>query len=184
MSAVITQVFVITSGPHVGKTCNIVGHAFVEGRLAFRGSAEQVQVLTNIFSFNGIEPDRGGAPAVAADEQNFEAHSTWAEPPAPAAEQAATEQPVPQDSRDDATGEDGSLEQQGEDADLQAMLGKPSLGEAVAALDPENDAHWTSNNLPNLEALTGLTGSKVARGQVEAIASGYTRAKAKVAKQG
>lgn len=61
--------------------------------------------------------------------------------------------------------------------------GKLTLGEAIGALDPENDRHWTSNNLPALDVLEELTGKKVARNEVDAVAEGYTRAKARAAKQ-
>lgn len=60
---------------------------------------------------------------------------------------------------------------------------KPSIAEAIGQLDPENDAHWTSNNLPSLDHLGELVGKKVARGEVDAVAEGYTRAKARAAKQ-
>lgn len=64
-----------------------------------------------------------------------------------------------------------------------APTGKPTLGEAIGALDPENDKHWTSNNLPALDVLEELTGKKVARDEVNSVANGYTRAKARAAKQ-
>lgn len=69
-----------------------------------------------------------------------------------------------------------------DDAMLAQALGM-SLGEAIGTLDPENDAHWTSNNLPALEPLADLIGKKVSRGDVDAVADGYTRAKARAAKQ-
>ena len=61
--------------------------------------------------------------------------------------------------------------------------GKPTLGEAIGQLDPEDDKHWTSNNLPALDVLEAMTGKKVARSDVDAVAEGYTRAKARAAKQ-
>ena len=64
-----------------------------------------------------------------------------------------------------------------------AAPGKPTLAEAIGALDPDVDAHWTSNNLPSLDYLSELTGKKAARGDVDAVAEGYTRAKARAAKQ-
>lgn len=64
-----------------------------------------------------------------------------------------------------------------------APVGKPTLGEAIGALDPENDKHWTSNNLPALDVLEELTGKKVTRDEVNSVADGYTRAKARAAKQ-
>lgn len=60
---------------------------------------------------------------------------------------------------------------------------KPSLAEAIGLLDSEVDAHWTSNNLPNLDHLSDLTGKKTSRDEVNALAEGYTRAKARAAKQ-
>lgn len=62
-------------------------------------------------------------------------------------------------------------------------VGKPTLGEAIGRLDPDDDKHWTSNNLPALDVLEALTGKKVARSDVDAVADGYTRAKARAAKQ-
>ena len=75
------------------------------------------------------------------------------------------------------------LVQSREELDAVKQSGKPTLGEAIGALDPENDKHWTSNNLPALDVLEELTGKKVARDEVNAVAEGYTRAKARAAKQ-
>lgn len=61
--------------------------------------------------------------------------------------------------------------------------GKPTLGEAIGQLDPNDDKHWTSNNLPALDVLESMTGKKAARSDVDAVAEGYTRAKARAAKQ-
>lgn len=58
------------------------------------------------------------------------------------------------------------------------------LAEAIGTLDPDNDAHWTSNNLPSLEYLTDVVGKKVGRADVDAVADGFTRAKAKALKAG
>ena len=70
-----------------------------------------------------------------------------------------------------------------QDAPNGAPDAKLSLAEAIGLLDPGVDAHWTSNNLPSLERLGELTGKKVARSDVDAVAEGYTRAKARAAKQ-
>ena len=53
---------------------------------------------------------------------------------------------------------------------------------AEEAANPNEDKHWTSNNLPNLEHLGELIGKKVARAEVDAVAEGYTRAKARAAR--
>lgn len=57
---------------------------------------------------------------------------------------------------------------------------KPSLAEAIGQLDPENDAHWTAQGLPAMDAIENIMGSKsVTRADVNAAADGYTRDKAK-----
>lgn len=59
---------------------------------------------------------------------------------------------------------------------------KPTLEEALAQLDPEDATSWTSNNLPSVEKLSTLTGTKVTRENVNGLADGYTRAKARAAR--
>lgn len=69
-------------------------------------------------------------------------------------------------------------------AELDAQASStPTLAEAIGMLDPAVDGHWTSNNLPALDVLEELTGKKPARSEVDAVAEGYTRAKARAAKQ-
>lgn len=53
------------------------------------------------------------------------------------------------------------------------------LAEAIGLLDPGQDAHWTSNNLPSLKFLATLVNRDVDRREVEEVAAGYTRAKAR-----
>ena len=98
--------------------------------------------------------------------------------PATPAEQASGEQPKadeqPKQEGTDAAPKQESIKDESE---------KPTLGEAVAELDPDADADWTSNNLPSIERLSAITGIKVTRAQVDEVAEGYTRARARQAKQ-
>lgn len=82
-----------------------------------------------------------------------------------------------------SSGDGSGVGSQAHDSNPPQDQAKPTLAEAIGQLDPEVDAHWTSNNLPSLDVLTELTGSKVGRADVEAVADGYTRAKARAAKQ-
>ena len=50
--------------------------------------------------------------------------------------------------------------------------------EAVRALDPQNDEHWTADGLPRLDAVENLLGSDVSRKTVTDAASSFTRAAA------
>jgi hypothetical protein len=55
------------------------------------------------------------------------------------------------------------------------------IAEALKKLDPANDDHWTSNNLPALDEIGELLGQDVTRAQVNEVAQGYTRAAARAA---
>jgi hypothetical protein len=57
------------------------------------------------------------------------------------------------------------------------------LAEAVGRLDPEEEAHWTPQGLPNLDALRDKAGRGVTRREVDAVATGYNRTLARRAKE-
>lgn len=203
-----SQKFVLV-GPHEGKTVAVNGHEFVDGEYEFHGSSQQIAVLTNIFSFYGAVPAekaeldrlRGGpqrepgrsrkeldeAIRGLPGEQNdpdyvvnaMRAH--FGEDLFTDADEARVRELVVKPAGDapqtPAVGSDTN------DKDQKDPVA-PSLAEAIGMLDPEVDSHWTSNNLPGLDDLERLTGKKVTRQEVDAIASGYTRAKARQAKAG
>ncbi len=162
-------------GPHKGKTMQVNGHPFVGGEYIYYGSHEQIATLTRVFSNYAAIPADMAELAALREER--------------AAVAVATTTPAP------AVVEEAAVEQASEEEELAAMLGdatttpapvleeqvpeRPSLAEAVGKLDPEDDAHWTSNNLPSIDYLTTLTGKKPSRGEVEAVAEGYTRSKAR-----
>lgn len=58
------------------------------------------------------------------------------------------------------------------------------LAEAVGRLDPGEDAHWTPQGLPNLDALRDQAGRRVTRREIDAVAKGYNRTSARRAKEG
>ena len=56
------------------------------------------------------------------------------------------------------------------------------LQKAVLGLDPTDDTHWTKDGKPAMTAVEKLYGSAgITRADVEAVAPGYTRDKAKAA---
>jgi hypothetical protein len=162
----------ILIGPHAGKTLAVNGHEFVDGEYEFVGSHEQIATLTRIFSFYGaVTAQEAHTMALAAElaamrkpvaatQEELASAVAPATQAAPVAEPAATPAPAAATSVAEAM----------------------TLGEAIGALDPEVDAHWTSNNLPSLDHLGELTGKKVARSDVDTVADGYTRAKARAAR--
>jgi hypothetical protein len=164
MSSTVTE-FRIT-GVNKGKTQVVHGHQFTDGVLQFEGSAEQAATLARIFEFYEV------FPADTAELMELKAAmgegSKLATPAAPTPEaNAAAEAAAAQAALEQALGEDD------------APSGRPTLAEAIGQLDPENDAHWTSNNLPSIDALAALTGKPATRAEVNELAEGYTRAKAR-----
>lgn len=184
--------FVLT-GPHAGKTMDINGHQFEKGEYTFYGSVAQAAVLGNVFSFYGAFPaDRLPKAQDQGDEELAAAEAKKAE--ATKAEEVAKIEAAKADEDDFEKalgGSDDSDKPNAEASQSIATEAKPeqqtqvklSLAEAIGALDPENDEHWTSNNLPSLDFLATLTGKKPSRDDVETLADGYTRAKARSAKQ-
>ena len=68
----------------------------------------------------------------------------------------------------------------GEQAPIKAKI--ETVANALQALDPANDEHWTSRGVPSIEALTKMLGQAVTRAEIEAAAPDFTRSVAKSAK--
>lgn len=174
--ASVNQKFVLV-GPHAGQTMHVNGHEFVDGEMTFQGSAEQAATLERVFEFYGAMTAEKAELHALRGEQKPEGDKQ----PDSTAQVDSGASGGQADAQGSATSTEAAKPTQ--DAPSGAPDAKPSLAEAIGLLDPEVDAHWTSNNLPNLEHLGELTGKKVARDEVNAVAEGYTRAKARAAKQ-
>jgi hypothetical protein len=201
MSTSKTQKFVLV-GPHAGKTIAINGHEFVDGEFTYAGSEQQVATLARVLEFYGAVP----AEQAELQELRAEKQSKGQVPPTrKQLDEALAGLPGEQTdpdyvvnsmrsffgdlftSGDEMMVRETVVAKPATDAGAGADLSdapKPTLAEAIGLLDPEVDSHWTSNNLPGLDDLERLTGKKVSRQEVDAIASGYTRAKARQAKAG
>jgi hypothetical protein len=46
---------------------------------------------------------------------------------------------------------------------------------ALLALDPEKDAHWTTDNLPRLDVMKELVGAEVSRADIQAVSKSFNR---------
>jgi hypothetical protein len=90
----------------------------------------------------------------------------------------------------DDVAEDGSIEVQApapevvpvaQDVDLSQT--DIDLAEAVGRLDPDDDASWTPQGIPNLEALKDAVGRRVTRKEVDGVARGFNRTGARAARE-
>ena len=72
--------------------------------------------------------------------------------------------------------DNGGGEQQPEGAKIE------TVADALQALDPKVDEHWTARGVPSIEAMTKLLGRSVSRAEIEEQAPDYTRSVAKAAK--
>lgn len=72
--------------------------------------------------------------------------------------------------------DNGGGEQQPEGAKIE------TVADALQALDPKVDEHWTARGVPSIEAMTKLLGRAVSRAEIEEQAPDYTRSVAKAAK--
>ena len=72
--------------------------------------------------------------------------------------------------------DNGGGEPKPEDAKIE------TVADALQALDPSKDDHWTSRGVPSIEAMVKLLGRNVTRAEIEEVAPDYTRSVAKAAK--
>jgi Mg-chelatase subunit ChlI len=86
------------------------------------------------------------------------------------------EKPEGEQHQENPSQDNGGGEQQPEGAKIE------TVADALQALDPSTDEHWTSRGVPSIEAMTKLLGRQVTRAEIEEVAPDYTRAVAKAAK--
>lgn len=144
-------------GPKAGEDQVINGHFFEKGQFSIEVNDQQYKGLTNLFSYYSVLPTDEAELAAALDGDAADTGPKAPEVPLTGGSATAN------DPQTDGTP-------------------KPTLAEALGALDPENDAHWTSNHLPAIDHLETVTGTKVSRADVNTLAEDFTRAKARAVK--
>jgi len=194
------QRFVLV-GPHLGKTLNVNGHPFVDGEYTFQGPAHQVDSLAKIFKryaalpvedakayqleylkANGSSEEQDAVAQYEAQQQQQQQQQDSQkadQSEAQASDQPAADRPVTPAAAQPAADQSDMPAADPQDGPAQKL----TLAEAIGSLDTEVDDHWTSNNLPAIDTLADLTGKAVTRAEVNEVAEGYTRAKARAAKQ-
>lgn len=180
--------FVIV-GPHAGKTMEIHGRKFVKGVHDANHTPAECALLEHTFGlFYSVHREE----LAPRKQQEYDMEN-----PTNGAPKVPVHRDVPQGTGPSAGAAAAPGKRDAEAAPLSGerapvdnggpgrAAGEPSnplsLADAIAKLDPEDDEHWTSNNLPALDILAALTAGKVARKDVEESAPGHTRAKAREA---
>lgn len=60
-----------------------------------------------------------------------------------------------------------------------AVMAPTTVADALKALDPENDMHWTARGVPSVDAVSALLARGVTRSEIEAVAPDLTRTAAR-----
>ena len=169
MSTVIQTTFVLT-GPLAGRTVRLGSqpYPFDNGRLTITAPAEEVALHARFL------------------ERNWQAYPEGH----PALKDVPEGQPVSSDVQPNVGGTEagGVPDGDGQPAVLTDPVKEPTvelntkLQKAVLGLDPADDTNWTKDGKPAMTAVEKLYGSTgITRADVEAVAPGHTRDKAKAA---
>lgn len=189
MPTVIETVFHLT-GDLAGQTIRLgsLPYPFENGQLVIRATADEMALHARFLERNWqAYPE--GHPALKEKADGKRDLQEGSQPdgqqplhgdlqPNGSGPEAGDPAPVGGGSLEAATGEAGSVSNgDGQPAELNTKLQK-----AVLALDPADDSHWTKDGKPAMTAVEKLYGSAgITRADVEAVAPGHTRDKAKAA---
>lgn len=190
------KVTVVLTGPDTGRTCLLHGKDFVNGEMVVSGTHSEVETQLRYIARTCRAYPLGSPELADAQERDHSRgiqHST-----SPSTGQGdhqrlrsgSRESPrrVQEVSADHGPGFDPVVSADGPEGMGAGGSGYEDswlppeqitqIGNAVLALDPENDSHWTEDGLPSVEALaSALANPSISRQTIEAIAPGYTREK-------
>lgn len=155
-----------------GQTINLGGHQFVDGVFTFGPNEDNVVPSDEEVRLKGI--------ALARNYQAFRLGTTDYE----AAVKRLKGGEAPEGELDVAQRETKQQQEQ-QQAPVEARARGGAIRTAIGALDPDNDAHWTSTGLPAVEAVRELSKfDDVSRADITNLAPNLTRDEAKKVKSG
>lgn len=201
MSTIVQTTFVLT-GALAGRTIRLGSqpYAFERGRLTITAPAEDVALHARFLERNWqAYPE--GHPALKEEKPNGQRDlqtSTQQDGQPPVSSdvqpngggtEAGDAAPVSGGGVEAEAGQAGGVpDGDGQPAVLTDPAKEPTvelntkLQKAVLGLDPADDTHWTKDGKPAMTAVEKLYGSAgITRADVEAVAPGHTRDKAKAA---
>ena len=171
MSTVIQTTFVLT-GPLAGRTIRLGSqpYPFDNGRLTITAPAEEVALHARFLERNWqAYPE--GHPALKEVPDGPRDLQEGSQPDG--------QQPVHSDVQPNGEGQPAVLTDPVKEPTVELNT---KLQKAVLGLDPADDTNWTKDGKPAMTAVEKLYGSAgITRADVEAVAPGHTRDKAKAA---
>ncbi len=200
MSTIIQTTFVLT-GPLKGKTVNLgsLPYRFADGRTTLIASVEDTALHARFLERNwqaypegppALEGQTDGQREVQTNtQQDGQPPVSSDVQPNGGGTEAGGEADHGAGATDPEAGQAGSVPGgDGQQAQLNPAGDPPppevntKLQKAVQSLDPADDNHWTRDGKPAMSAVEKLYGSAgITRADVEAVAPGWTREKAKAA---
>ena len=169
MSTIIQTTFVLT-GALAGRTIRLGSQPYVfeNGRLTITAPAEEIALHARFLERNWqAYPE--GHPALEGQADGQRDLQEGSQPDG--------QLPVHGDVQPNGGATDGDGQQAQPNPEVNTKLQKAVLG-----LDPADDTHWTKDGKPAMTAVEKLYGSAaITRADVEAVAPGWTREKAKAA---
>lgn len=202
MSAIIQTIFFLT-GALAGKTIKLgsLPYSFVDGRTTLHATPEEMAMHARFLERNwsafpeghpALKEATHGQRDLQTDPQPDGQHPVPSDlQPNGAGSEAGQPADVGGGAAETASGEAGSVpDGDGQPAGVTEGAKEPApelntkLQKAVLGLDVEDDSHWTKDGKPAMTAVEKLYGSAgITRADVEAVAPGYDRDKAKAAAQ-
>lgn len=185
MSTVQTT-FVLT-GPLAGQTINLgsLPYRFAEGRTTLIAPVEEMPLHAQFLERNWQAYPEGHEALKETNhgqrdiQQNTSGTQGDLQPNGEGAAPGGDSDAGQGDAGPATGNEAGELAPEG---DGQAPQLNEKLQKAVLGLDPADDTHWTKDGKPAMTAVEKLYGSAgITRADVEAVAPGHTRDKAKAA---
>lgn len=206
MSALIQTIFILV-GHYAGKTINLGGYQFTEGKLTLNATPEDTALVARSLERNwsafpkghpALEPKEsdngkrdlspdplkdGQPPVHGAVQSNGEGAEAGGEAGNGGGDAGAEAGKAAELAGGDGQPAGVSADAQDSTAAAGAQDPKPEVNtklvKAIGKLDPKDDSHWTEAGLAAMKAVEGFYGSAdITRADVEAAAPGLTRATA------
>lgn len=157
----------------VGEAANLA-KANMAALLAEEADGSDVVATAEEIAAARVKAEQDRRAAELAEQERLAQEQKGTDPEKPEGEQTSEKPEGKQTS--EQSQDNGGGEQKPEGAKIE------TVADALQALDPANEEHWTARGVPSIEAMTKMLGRVVTRAEIEAVAPEYPRSVAKAAK--